>query len=94
MQFINGIIISLLVEGAKRAQAIPLKPEDKNKIRMVGLGLSVLSTLVVAYSNGSLAEVVGSADFSNMVIGGVMLLANGVGTWFMSVLSYHGLLKK
>ena len=94
MQFINGIVISLLVEGAKRAQNVPLSADNKKMIRVVGLGLSILSTLIVAFANGSLVEVVGSADFSNMVIGAVMLLSNSVGTWFMSVLSYHGLLKK
>lgn len=82
MQAITGFIISLLVEGAKRLQAIPISPTQIGRIRTFGVVLSVIATLITAYSQGQLVA-------SNAL----PLVGASISTWLLSVLSYHGLIK-
>lgn len=82
MQLISSVIISLIVEGAKRIQAIPVTPEQTGRIRIIGIVLSTIATLIMAYTQGALAT------SNTLPIIGTTLV-----TYLLSVLSYHGLLK-
>lgn len=50
----SGVGVWAITEAAKKIESIPLKEGDVTKIRAVAGGLSVLATLLVDWSNGSL----------------------------------------
>ncbi len=94
MELINGLVISYLLEGAKRLESFPLSPEDVSKIRKIGFTLSVIATLITAYSNGQLSVLLASADYQHMLYAVASVLFSSLTTWLLSVLSYYGLIKK
>lgn len=93
-QLISGIIIAGITEGAKRIPQIPLSAGQTRRIQAVGIGLSIVSTLIAAYLNGDLNTAVQAEGFQQNIIVIVTLLGFSISTWFTSVLAYHGLIKK
>lgn len=83
MDIINGFAISLITELAKRVQSFPISPEQVGRIRIFSGALSVISTILVAYLNGRLADA-----------SVVQIVYSSAATYLISVLSYHGFIKK
>jgi hypothetical protein len=83
MQIILSGLVLLLTEICKRVPQIPLNPANKLAVRGVGVTLSVVSILVLAYAEGQL----NSANVINIA-------AESINTYLLAVLGYHGLLKK
>lgn len=93
-QLIAGIIISALTQVAKNIQAIPVSEGQTRRIQAVGIGLSIVATLIIAWQNGGLETAVQAEGFQQNVLVVVSVLGASLYTWFMSVLAYHGLIKK
>ena len=51
-----GVVTNLLIQWAKRAESIPLNAGQKGKIRMVAAGLSLVGSLLVNFTEGSLSS--------------------------------------
>lgn len=83
MEFINGIVVSVVTEAAKRIQAVPLSEGAVGKIRLVGLALSLVATVCTAWASGTLADA-----------SVVSVVAGTLTTWLFAVISYHGFIKK
>jgi hypothetical protein len=75
----TGAIVSLLTQGAKKLQAIPISSKQVGRIRILGLILSGIGTIAVAYGDGNLA----SLDFQSFV-------GETANNWITSVLMYYG----
>lgn len=80
-----GIVTNLLIQGAKRAEAIPLLPGQTAKIRAVAAGLSLIGSLLVNWTEGTLS--------SEQNINGITVLVDaGIG-WFLAHIGYKTLQK-
>ncbi len=81
--YIIGIAVSLLLQGAKKVDSIPVNSGQVAKLRIVGLFLSFAGTVIASYVAGDLAN---EAMWKTGVDGVVSYL---VATGF-----YSGILKK
>lgn len=93
LTIIAGFIISLVTEAAKRIQAVPVTPEQTTRIRAIAAVLSILSTLGVAYLNGTLTQATQAAGFVADLNVAIYFIGSSLITWFTSVLAYHSLVK-
>lgn len=80
-----GSITTLLVEVAKRVQAIPVSRGQTFRLRVLAGGCSIALTLVTAYLNGTLA--------SESTVNVAIMSLQTVASWLFSHVLYHGVVK-
>lgn len=80
--FISGTIVTLLTQVIKKVPFIPVNEGNKLAIRGVAVALSVVSTLVMAWSVDGLA-----------LQNAVPIVAQSVYTYINSVVVYYGLVR-
>lgn len=56
IELVSGVILSWVIQGAKKVQAIPVNEGEKTKIRTVLSIASVVVSFGYAYLNGNLAD--------------------------------------
>lgn len=56
LEVLVGVVVSFLVQGAKKVQRIKLHEGDKKKLRVVAAVLSFLGVAIVKWTNGELAD--------------------------------------
>lgn len=81
-QFISGLIVSLLTQGAKKMEAVPISEDQIGRIRILTGALSIVAALLVSYLHGTL-----STDPVISTVG------SALSTYLMSILSYHGFIR-
>jgi hypothetical protein len=82
-EIMNGIIVSLLTEGAKKIQAIPVNSGQKARVRTLVFGLSFIVTALNAFLDGNLST-------SNLI----PIIANSVNGFLVSSIVYFATFRK
>jgi len=80
--FISGTIVTLLTQVIKKVPFIPVSEGNKLAVRGVAVALSVVSTLVMAWSIDGLA-----------LQNAVPIVTQSIYTYFNSVVVYYGFVR-
>lgn len=79
---IGGLVVTLLTEGAKRVNAVPINENQKGRVRALVGVLSILVAVLTAYVDGTLLN----GDTLNVV-------GNALSNWILATVAYYGLVK-
>lgn len=79
---VSSVLVSLVTQVIKKAPAVPVYEGQKLALRGVAIGLSLVSTLILAWLTGQL-----SVEYLMPILNQTII------TYFGSVLAYYGLIR-